>query len=511
MHIWLRSCAKLLAACLLVSCWETAPGQTASAATAGSSGSPYKVLRSVSGAAGHELNGRYVMDDARSVFTAGKDAKVTVYFEWEGPLGAHHFEGLWKSPEGRIVLISDFRYEAKAPRYSGYWSMLLTDTTPSGEWNIEARIDGQPAGTHSFVITGSPTASAAATAPRLLSSADLYQRAMEASVAVAKIGTDGTVLDRRSGFWVGDGRILTAFNVIDGASSLRISVKDGSQLTTDQVIAWNRWQDWALLKVEGTAKTWLKRASEEPKVGDRCVLLDVGPVGARLADGSITGKNAFPRAGARLLVASGITSASFGGPLLDEYGNYVGILGGSILPGGDPIKTLSLLSEPGAIGRPTDWETTGLAVPYSLLPDFNAAGSSTRLAELASGGEFLPPVMKSNSMQFVTLAAGVTKDRGGLPSPRDYKRVFSRRENQAVAYVNWQTQSKEKFSCILRIFDADNKLVSESKSRELSLAPGKYMSTTWDIPVGSMAPGIFRVDLVLDGKTAWRDFFRITE
>lgn len=511
MCLWVRVSAKLLASCLLVSCWEAALGQTATPANAGASGSPYKVLRSVSGAAGHEANGRYVMDDPRSVFTAAKDAKVTVYFEWEGPLGPHHFEGLWKSPEGRIVLISDFRYEAKAPRYSGYWSMLLTDTTPSGEWSMEARIDGEPAGTHSFVITGSPTASAPAAGPRLLSSADLYQKAMDASVSIAKIGADGVVLDKGSGFWVGDGRILTAFNVIDGASSLRVSLKDGSQLTTDQAIAWNRWQDWALLKLEGTAKPWLKRAADQPKVGDRCVLLEVGPVGARLADGSITGKNAFPRAGERLLVASGITSASFGGPLLDEYGNYVGILGGSILPGGDPIKTLSLLSEPGAVGQPKDWETTGLAVPSNLLPDFNLAGSTTRLAELANRGEFLPPVMKSNSMQFVTLASAVSKDRGGLPSPRDYKRVFSRRDKEAVAYVNWQAQSKEKFSCILRLFDADNKLVSESKSRELSLAPGKYMSTTWDISVGSMFPGIYRVDLVLDGKTAWRDFFRVTD
>lgn len=105
------------------------------------------------------------MDDPRSVFVVGKDAKVTVYFEWEGPLGPHHFEGLWKSPEGKIVLISDFRYAAKTPRYSGYWSMLLSEATPSGEWNLEARIDGEPAGSHSFVISGSATA-ASTSGPR---------------------------------------------------------------------------------------------------------------------------------------------------------------------------------------------------------------------------------------------------------------------------------------------------------------------------------------------------------
>src|SRR3981081_3804810 len=124
------SCTMLLAFFLLAFSCDFAQRQTTSPAKPASS-SAYKVLRSISGIAGHEDNGRYLMDDPRSVFVAGKDAKVTVYFEWEGPMGSHHFEGLWKSPEGKIVLISDFRYEAKAPRYNGYCSMLLSEATPS--------------------------------------------------------------------------------------------------------------------------------------------------------------------------------------------------------------------------------------------------------------------------------------------------------------------------------------------------------------------------------------------
>ncbi len=155
------------AVCLCVPLSAVTQAQTNNAAASNRSatdGSPYRKLRSVSGATGHEDKGRFVMDDARSVFTTSKDPKVIVYFEWEGPLGPHHFEGLWKSPEGKIVLISDFSYEAKTPHYSGYWTMLLADSSPSGEWNIEARIDGEAAGTHSFVVTGSPTALRAAAA-----------------------------------------------------------------------------------------------------------------------------------------------------------------------------------------------------------------------------------------------------------------------------------------------------------------------------------------------------------
>jgi hypothetical protein len=469
-------------------------------------------MRSVSGAAGHEENGRYVMEDARSVFTLGKDTKVIVYFEWKGPTGAHHFEGLWKSPEGKIVLISDFRYEAKTTQFNGYWTMVLSDATPSGEWQLEARIDGEPAGTHTFVITGSPAAASGPPPPRLLSAAELYKRAMEATETIEKIAGDGAILGKGQGFWIGEGQLLTAFDIIDGATSLRVNLKDGSQVTIDQVLAWNRWQDWALLKLDSGGKASLKRgAKDAPGVGDRCVFLEAGPAGAKLADGSITGRSSFPRAGERLIIASGVTTVSFGGPLLDEYGNFVGILGGSIVPGGDPIKTLSLLNDTGATDRTTDWTTTGLAVPHTQLPDFATASSATRLAEIASRGEFLSPVVKSKAIQFVTLAGRVAQEQSKVLTPRDFKQVFTRRDNKAYVYVNWDNSSKEKLNCVLRLFDADNKLISETAPRQISLAPGKYMATTWDLTIGNSRAGIYRFDLNLDGVPAWREFFRITE
>lgn len=503
-----RLFAMFLVTSLMAASRLVGEGQTATPAKPTAAPSVYKVVRSVSGAAGHEDNGRYIIDDPRSVFVAGKDSKVTVYFEWEGPTGPHHFEGLWKSPEGKIVLISDFRYEAKAPSFSGYWSMLLSDATPSGEWSLEARIDGEPAGTHSFVISGSPSA-ASASGPPMLSSSDLYQKAFEASVTVDKIAADGVLASKGSGFWIGEGRLLTAFNVIDGASSLRLTLRDGSQLVTDQVLAWNRWQDWALLKLERSPKAWLKRASADPaKVGDRCVFLEMVPAGAKLADGSITGKNTFPKAGERLLIASGVTSSSFGGPLLDEYGNYVGILGGSILPGGEPVRTLALLEDPGATSRATDWGTTGLAVPQTLVPEVPANASAVSLAELASRGEMLTPVIKIRSVQSATL--GVMGARGET-TPSEYKRVFSRRDIKPIVHVTWTGFEKQKFTCVLRLFSSENKLLSESKPREISLAAGKYMTTEWEIPLATMPGGIYRFDLVLNGTPAWRDFFRIME
>jgi hypothetical protein len=146
------------------------------------------------------------------------------------------------------------------------------------------------------------------------------------------------------------------------------------------------------------------------------------------------------------------------------------------------------------------------------LPDLGATSSPVRLTDLAQRGEFLDPLIENKSIQFATFAGSVSKDsRGGGPSPSDYKRVFSHRDNKAFVYVNWQPRAKEKVHSVLRWFDSDNKLISESKPRELSLSPGNWMTTVWEIPVNNIPLGIYRVDLVLNDKTGWRDFFRVTE
>lgn len=478
------------------------------------SGSAFRALRSVSGSKGHEENGRFMMDDARSVFVAGKDAKVIVYFEWEGPIGPHHFEGLWKSAEGKIVLISDFRYEATRPHFSGYWSMLLSDSTPPGEWSIDARIDGEFAGTHSFVITSSgtpPPASRLAREP--LATPALYKQALEASVFVEKLAADGSLLDRSSGFWVSNDAILTAFEAIDGASSLRIVFPNGSSATTDQVVTWNRWQDWALLNAPRASGPFLKRAAPNSiNVGDHCVFLETGPSGSRLTDGTITGKNTFPRGGERLLVASGATATSIGGPLLDEFGDYVGVIGGTILPGASAMKMLDLLSEhrlPQSGSMII--ESGAMAVPISQIPERPASDAKISLAELNQRGEFLTPVMKSGMIGFAQLAVVSGKGSDKFKLPREYRWIFSRREGHAMVFVHWQPANKVKGKAMLRIFDADNRKVAESKSDNLNLAPRNFMESSWDVPLERLAPAIYRVDILFDEQAVWRDFFRVTD
>jgi len=150
----------------------------------------------------------------------------------------------------------------------------------------------------------------------------LYKQVLDASAIVEKLTADGSLLERSSGFWIGNDTLLTAFEALDGAASLRILSPDGTRTVTDQVLALERWQDWALLSVPRAKGPFLKRAANSVNVGDHCVFLEIGASGSRLTDGTITARTPFTRR-ERFLVASA-ASDSIGGPLLDDFGDYVG-------------------------------------------------------------------------------------------------------------------------------------------------------------------------------------------
>ena len=128
-------------------------GQTPSASPSRSSGGGgvavepgFRVVRSVSGSKVLEQGGRYAIEDPRTVFYAPADKQIVVYFTWEGAPGPHHFEGLWKNPDGKIAMTSDFDYKPEQPRFGAYFKMLLGETPVPGNWTLEARIDGESAG-----------------------------------------------------------------------------------------------------------------------------------------------------------------------------------------------------------------------------------------------------------------------------------------------------------------------------------------------------------------------------
>ena len=213
----------------------------------------FRAVRSVSGSKVVEQGGRYAVEDPRTVFYAPADHQIVVYFTWEGPAGAHHFEGLWKNPDGKVAMTSDFDYKPEQPRFGGYFKMLLGDTPATGVWTLEARIDGESAGSHTFQITMTPRPDNLPTAPvrRLLSATEIYNHAAAASVLIENINQKGARRTVGTGFFIAPNRLVTAFRS-STALPRCASLLQGTSVEVSEVVARNRRQDWVISRSRST-------------------------------------------------------------------------------------------------------------------------------------------------------------------------------------------------------------------------------------------------------------------
>ena len=279
----------------------------------------FRILRSVSGSKSSQEGGNFVIQDPRTVFYLPEDRQVIVYFEWEGPPGLHHLEGMWKNPEGKVVVVSDFDYEAKQRRFAGYWTLPLTEGVTPGLWGLEAHVDGEVAGAHTFQIT---TGTHPTPVPERhpLGASEIYRKALASTVSIEALDSSGARLNFGSGFFIGKDTLLTGFEIIDGAGSVRLTFPDGRRQTVEGIVSWSRLEDWVILTVASDDIPSLPLAGPNSwQVGDQCFSLDSEQEGNRtLVDGDITGQRDFPDVGNRLNLSFALTAKANGSPLLNE-------------------------------------------------------------------------------------------------------------------------------------------------------------------------------------------------
>jgi hypothetical protein len=141
--------------------------------------------------------------------------------------------------------------------------MLIDESATTGIWTIDSRIDGQTAGSYSFEIVAGASTSPVPTARIPLNATDICHEAEGATAFVEKLDSDGKEFGRGTGFSLGSGRVLTTFGNIDDATELRLAFGGGQPVATRQIIAWNRLQDWAVLRVDAPGIPALKLAQEK--------------------------------------------------------------------------------------------------------------------------------------------------------------------------------------------------------------------------------------------------------
>ena len=377
--------------------------------------------------------------------------------------------------------------------------MPLSPSTPIGSWAIDATINGLPSGSFAFEVIDAD-APPAEMRRRPLDPAALYDRVRQL-YAVIERSTPLLISGRTvGGLAAGNGIVVTTFAAVDATDTLRVTLPDGSERPAEALLAWNSRQGWALVSVPAVVQSRFQEATP-PGVGDRCYSVMGGPSGARiLVDGTIVGSSsAAGRPG--VIAAFSMGAALPGAPVLDQYGDLLGIVGGG------SEQAVGSLAHQFAQASSGLGMQGGQIIPLSSLP-WQSAAEPVTIAELRRRGVLMPPVTGDH-----VLSGGFAREIARSPTvrPVDQRDEFSAREGGAIqAYITWEPRVRLKGAVALRLFDSENRPLGESKPKKSDLKRGGMIFASWQVPMPTK-PGVYRVDITLDGTALWRGFFRVTD
>jgi len=457
---------------------------------------PLHVLKIASGPAGAEAKGAFTLSEERSVFSRSDDREVVVFFQWDGVPGPHKLVAQWRSPDGGLTSSSTIDYVAKDRRFGAYWRLTLSPSMPLGTWSIEATVDGQPAGRLTFDVKDEKIATPVIKRP--LTQAELYERLNRVFVVIERSTAGGRQLEAAGGFMSGAEWIYTSMATLDGADTLNAVGPDGSRHGLTSVVALHRRQDWAVLERGPLQEVDLPAAAADGiRIGDRFFSIEGGTAGGRaLTEGSLTGQSDAPTTGRRFLATFLNGSGTPGAPVLNEFGELVGLIGGADVPGATRLTELLRHRA----------EMKGIPVVPLNLVRFRPGAPTESVAALQQRGDLVAPLVGEEHV----VSGGFARDivKGPTVTPADQREQFSSQDKAFVVFVNWNPRERVRGQSMLRVFDADNRVIMESKPAKLNVRKGQWTMSTWQLRVPPNA-GYYRVDAMIDGKPIWRGFVRI--
>ena len=190
--------------------------------------------------------------------------------------------------------------------------MLLTMLTACGAKNEADLAESVP-----DTVTEAPTEPEKVK----LSATELAEMASPATVTVYTDNGTGT------GFFIDDqGTFVTCFHVVDGANEIRAGMSDGGSYNVGTIIDFSELYDIAVLKANITNTPYLKLSEDDVKQGE-----DVYALGASsglegtFSNGVISAVSRKIGAIDCVQTNAAISSGNSGGPLLNAYGEVVGI------------------------------------------------------------------------------------------------------------------------------------------------------------------------------------------
>jgi hypothetical protein len=512
-----RFVGSLLVALLACVPGQGAPGPNPQEAVQGTNASSApRLVRAASGPSGKTIGDRFVFNEERRRFVIPNDKSMVVFMEWEGTPGEQKITGVWKRPDGQTAFLSsDIEMESEGTRFNAYWTFYLSVGMESGVWQLEATINGAPAGSYPFeVVAPAPveTVVEAKVAPKLPTLEDLYEQ-RKSLVWVHRLDELGHRLETMSGFVLSEGVVATSFQAIDIADGLELEFHDGRKELVSDVLAYNATDDWALLKVStGLADPVATSESPTVSIGERLVAFNAEPQATRVIGGvDYTGRKASAKL-ERYVFNPALEQAAMGGPLLDTKGNVVGILSGCVAPGtrlGGASRFM------GGFGSRLCARNT--AVPIGAVMQ-GLRATPLKFQALKANGVIAQPVRKipaflHGGTQRADVAVRQKRILGRLAL--DDETEFNKVDSAVTVYSWWQHPEQTKGRPAIRIgasiYDAENQARLNVEPKSVKVSKGVPTEHTFAVPVAALDVGIYRIDVLADGVCVWRTFIQIRE
>ncbi len=158
-----------------------------------------------------------------------------------------------------------------------------------------------------------------------LTSKQEYAKCTPSTVEI--LATDGSGTSQGSGFFVGDGKVVTNYHVIKGASRLSAITYDKKEYEIDTILGYDEGLDIAVLKLE--KKYDSLTLSQDEVVGGEEVYTFGSPLGlsGSMTKGMVSTASRIidGEAAEFIQIDASISPGNSGGPLVNVYGEVIGI------------------------------------------------------------------------------------------------------------------------------------------------------------------------------------------
>ena len=131
-----------------------------------------------------------------------------------------------------------------------------------------------------------------------------------------------------SGFFIdSEGTLVTSYHVIDAAKSISVEVKDGAKYEVASIVDFNELYDVAVLKMNLTDTLYLSTCPEELRTGEAAYAIgsSLGFLDGTFSDGIISNTSRKVGQIECIQTTAAISSGNSGGPLVNAYGEVIGI------------------------------------------------------------------------------------------------------------------------------------------------------------------------------------------